>query len=484
VTSGHAEVDVLVVGAGVVGAAIACRLSRLDLKVAVIDRRHDIAEETSKSNSGIAASGWALPARGLEARLVCAASPRWEEICGRLGVPFRRCGAVAVARTPREAERIPELVRNAAANGVQTRALTPEEVMRAAPYAAPDAAGGIEIPAEAVIDSIRLTIGYGELAALRGVRFFFGEPLLNAAGSGGEVVEVRTPGLVLRPRYVVNAAGLGADTVSGILGGEDFRITARRGELLLMDREFARRVPRILTLLPTARTHGIMVIPTAHGTCLLGPSAEDLDNKQDRSTHADVLRGVLRECRTLMPGIDERHVIKTFSGLRPHAERTYRIEQSAAVRNVIQVAGIRSTGVSASPAIADYVLTLLQKAGLDAPPKAGIRDSLDAARPLRGRPDRAGTAQTPSGRTVVCACEKVTAADIHRALSSALPARSISGVAKRTHATWGRCQGTECLPGVTSLICQHLGVQPWEVPYGEPGSTLGVARAARGQDRG
>jgi glycerol-3-phosphate dehydrogenase len=476
VTSARAEVDVLIVGAGVVGAAIACRLSEFDVTVAVIDRRHDIAEETSKSNSGIAASGWAQPAGGLEARLVCASSPRWEEICGRLGVPFRRCGAVAVARTPQEAERIPELIRNATANGVETRALTPDQVTRAAPYAAPGAAGGIEIPAEAVIDSIRLAVAYGESAALRGVRFFFGEPLLTAASSRGEVAEVRTPGTVLRPRYVINAAGLGADTVSGILGGEDFRITARRGELLLMDREFGRRVPRILTTLPTERTHGIMVIPTAHGTCLLGPSAEDLDNKHDRSTHADVLRSVLRECRTLMPAIDERHLIKAFSGLRPHAERTYRIEPSAAVRNVIQVAGIRSTGVSASPGIADYVLTLLQKAGLEAQPKAAACDSPGTARPSG---ETAGCA-VPSGRTVVCACEKVTAADIHCAMSSALPARSISGVAKRTHATWGRCQGAECLPGVTSIVCQHLGVQPWEVPYGEPGTTLGVARARRG----
>jgi glycerol-3-phosphate dehydrogenase len=475
-TSTHAEVDVLIVGAGVVGAAIACRLSQLDITVAVIDRRHDIAEETSKSNSGIAASGWALPAGGLEAQLVCASSPRWEDICGRLGVPFRRCGAVAIARTPREAERIPELVRNATANGVEARALTAEQVMQAAPYATPDSAGGIEIPAEAVIDSIRLTIGYGELAALGGVRFFFGEPLLSAASSQGEVVEVRTPGTVLRPRYVVNAAGLGADSVSGILGGEDFQITARRGELLLMDREFARRVPRILTVLPTERTHGIMVIPTAHGTCLLGPSAEDLDNKDDRSTSADVLQNVLRECKTLMPGIDERHVFKTFSGLRPHAERTYRIEPSAAMRNVIQVAGIRSTGVSASPGIADYVLTLLRKAGLDAAPRGDAPDGLDVTRPL----GVAETAATPSARTVVCACEKVTAADIHRAMSSALPARSISGVAKRTHATWGICQGTECLPDVAAIACQHLGVQPWEVPYGEPGSTLGVAGARRG----
>ena len=473
----HAEVDVLIIGAGVVGTAIACRLGRLNATVAVIDRRHDVAEETSKSNSGITASGWSLAAGGLEAELVCASSRRWEDICGRLGVPFRRCGTVAIARTQREAERIPELVRNAEANGVEARALTAEQVVRAVPNATAQSTGGIDIPAEGVIDSIRLSIGYAELAARNGVRFFLGEPLLDAITAGPEVVEVRTPGTVLRPRFVVNAAGLGADEVSRILGGEDFQIIARRGEFLLMDREFGRRVPRILTMMPTERSHGIMVIPTAHGTCLLGPTADDTDNKRDRSTSHGVLRRILRECRTIMPEIDERHVIKSYAGLRPHSDRTYRIEPSATMRNLIQVAGIRSTGVSASPGIADYVLMLLQQAGLAAAPKAAAIHSLDTAPPLPRPLDREQAAAVPFGRTVVCACEQVTAEQIYRAMSSALPARSISGIAKRTHATWGSCQGAACLPGVSFIAARYLGGQPWEVPYGEPESTLGVAGA-------
>jgi len=477
VSNAASDIDVLIVGAGVVGAAIAARLSELDANVAVIERRHDIADETSKSNSGIAATGWTLPAGGLEAQLVCASSPRWEDVCQRLGVPFRRCGMVAVARTQQDADRIPELVRNAEANGVKVRALSREEVATAAPLATPDSAGGIEVPAEGVIDSIRLTIGYGELAAANGVRFLFGEPLLGATAAGDEVVEVRTPGQVLRPRFVINAAGLGADTVSRILGCEDFQIIARRGEWLLLDREFGRRVPRILTMMPTERTHGIMVIPTAHGTCLLGPTADDLDNKHDRSTNATVLDGVLRECRMLVPDIDERLVIKTFSGLRPHSQRTYRIERSSAMRNVIQVAGIRSTGVSGSLGIADYVLRLLQQAGFDRPPKSSFATSLETPLPFCDTLDCEAAAADPLGRTVVCACEKVTAAEIHRSLTSPLPARSISGIAKRTHATWGRCQGAACMSGVSFIASLYLGGEPWQLPFGEPGSTLGVARA-------
>ena len=162
-------------------------------------------------------------------------------------------------------------------------------------------------------------------------------------------------------------------------------------------------MPRILTMMPNERTHGIMVIPTAHGTCLLGPTAEDLDNKHDRSTSADVLAGVLAECRTLMPDIDERYVIKSFSGLRPHSERTYRIERSAVMRNVIQVAGIRSTGVSGSPGIADYVLGLLQQAGFDRPPKSSFASSLDAPLPFSDALDCELAAASPLGPNC-CLC--------------------------------------------------------------------------------
>jgi len=158
---------------------------------------------------------------------------------------------------------------------------------------------------------------------------------------------------------------------------------------------------------------------------------------------------------------------------------TYRIERSALADNLVTVAGIRSTGVSGSPGIADYVTELLIEAGLPAKEKARFIDQLTGPPPLRMSRDCAASAQDPLGRTVVCTCEKVTAAEIHRALAEPMAARSITGIARRTHATWGRCQGSACLSGVTFIASLYLGKQAWELPVGEPSATLGVAPARR-----
>jgi glycerol-3-phosphate dehydrogenase len=335
------------------------------------------------------------------------------------------------------------------------------------------------VPDEGVIDSVRLPIAYSQLAVLNGVRFFLEEQVVGAGRRGRTITELETPRRRFRPGFVVNASGLGADQVSSLLGSEEFAVRPRRGQWLLLDRDFGAQVPSILTGLPTERTHGVMVIPTAHGSVLLGPTAEDIEEKQDRATDAATVQAVLQECRTLMPAIDERHVIKTFAGVRSHSVPTYRIERSGLTDNLITVAGIRSTGVSGSPGIADYVAELLADAGLPTKEKSEIVERLGAPQPLRTSLDCGKSAEDPLGRTIVCTCEKVTVAEIHRALQDPLGARSISGIARRTHATWGRCQGSACLSGVTFIASLYLGGEAWQLPIGERSATLGVARARR-----
>lgn len=473
------DADVAVIGAGVVGTAIAWRLSRLDLCVVVIEQRDDVGDGTSKSNSGIAASGWTLPASSLEAELVTASNPRWEDITSRLGVEYRRCGMLALCHTREDRARAASLIENAERNGVEARLVEQDELAELAPHANTGAAAAIAIPSEGVIDSVRLPVAYAELAARNGVTFFLSEPVTGAARRGQTVTEITTPRRRIRPRFIVNAAGLGADLTSALLGTEDFTVHPRRGQWLLLDRDFGTRVPSILTGLPTERTHGVMVIPTAHGSVLLGPTAEDIDEKQDRSTTQRTLQQVLAECRTLMPAVDPSFVIKTFAGVRSHSTPTYRIERSSLAGNVITVAAIRSTGVSASPGIADHVTGLLADAGLPAKEKNQIFEELEYPLPLRRTGDSAASAGEILGQTVVCACEKVTAADIHRSLQGPLGARSINGIGRRTHAMWGRCQGSACLSGVSFIASLYLGGEAWQLPVQDAAGTLGVARAQR-----
>jgi glycerol-3-phosphate dehydrogenase len=471
------SVDVAIVGAGVVGCSIAARLSLEDVTVLVLERRHDVADETSKSNTGLADSGWECEPGTLEAKLVCESSRRWEEIAARFDTPFRRCGALSLARSEADLARLDTIRAAATKNGVRTTVLSREETLARAPYVHPDVRGSIEAPDEGIVDSIRLTLGYAELAAQNGTRFVFNEPLLDADVGGGKVVELRTPGTRVRPRFVVNAAGLGADAVSRALRAEEFDVWPRRGEYLLVDREVGRKVTQAITQLPNAHTRGVMVVPSTHGSLLLGPTALDDDDKNDRSTHTEVLTKVLAECRALVPDLHEEHIIKSYAGLRPASDRTYRVEQSQEITNLIQACGIRSTGISSSPALGEYVRELLAELGLRVRRRSDARERIPHRPRLADEGDCEELARDPLGRTVICACEKVTALEIHNALRSVVPARSIAGVAKRTRVTWGRCQGAACLSGVAFITSLYVGKAAWQIPWGEPAATLGVAEA-------
>lgn len=473
------DVDVLVIGAGVTGCSIAASLSRDAVSVVVVDRRHDIVDETSKSNTGIGDCGWECEPGSLEAELIVRSSPRWEEISDRLDVPWRRCGGLSLARNEAEVIAIEEIIGAARTLGVRAEKITGDEARRQVPGIAPSVLAAIDIPDEGIVDPIRLTLGYAELAARNGVRFAVGSPVVGAERRDRSVTVVHTPGESFRPRFVVNAAGLGADGVSRLFGGEDFRVWARRGEYLLVDREFGRQITKIVTQPPNSRTRGVMVVPTTHGSVLLGPTAEEDDDKVDRSTHDDVLERVRRECATLIPATADAPVIKSYAGLRPTSDRSYRVERSERVDNLIQACGIRSTGISASPAMGEHVRDILRDAGLSARARSGAVDRIPRRRRLAEAFDEVARDPDPLLRTVVCACEKVTAREIHDALSSPVPARSVAGVAKRTRATWGRCQGSACLSGVTFIASMYLDREGWEIPMSEPGATLGVAKARR-----
>ena len=244
-----------------------------------------------------------------------------------------------------------------------------------------------------------------------------------------------------------------------------------------MDREVGQTIDHVITQLPTEHTRGVMVVPSTHGSLLLGPTALDAVDKTDRSTTGDVLEAVLAECRTLVPNLPREHVIKSYAGLRPASDRTYRVEQSELVSNLVHACGIRSTGISSSPAIGGYVHELLVDAGLQTQRNPSAAERIPRLPRLADGDGGAELARDPLGRTVICACEKVTALEIHNALRAAVPARSIAGVAKRTRATWGRCQGAACLSGVAFITSLYVDGPAWRIPWGEPAASLGVGEA-------
>lgn len=470
--------DVAVIGAGVVGGAIAWRLSKEDLRILWLESCHDVAEGTSKANSAIVASGYDTEPGSLEAKLLQLSNPRWEQICSDLDVPFRRVGTLVLAFEDQEVVELSRLHEQAHENAVGAEVLDADAIRHLAPAANPLAIAALHVPSEGIIDPIRLTIGYAQLAVSNGVELHLSTAVRGfEKNEDGSIERVNTNRGAFTARCVVNAAGLFADEVSRMAGADEFSIWPRKGQFLVVDREIGRRVNRILVPIPTPQTRGTLVIPTTNGSVLLGPTAEDEDDKLGKATDGSALRKVLERANRLVPGIGHEHVIKAFAGLRPASDRTYRVERSALVPNLIHAAAIRSTGVSSSPAVADRVRDLVEDVGLHPVPRADSATSIPTIPRLAEiAPEQAASIalRDPRFRVVVCACEHVTAAEIWSALSGPIPATSLDGIRKRTRAAGGRCQGAYCLGGLGFLLSLASGEPPWAVRQGEPGTTWGV----------
>lgn len=474
----EASYDVVIVGAGVIGSSIAWRLAQDRLRVLWLEAADDVAEGASKANSAIACSGFDLAPGTLESTMVRHSSPRWEELCASLDVPFQRVGELVLAMSDEDERALVELQQRATRNGVQTELLGLDDVRRLVPAVSAGIRGALHVPDEGIIDPMRLTIGYGESAVLAGVELRLGTPVVGfRRADDGSVTHVETPQGAFATRSVVNAAGLGAGHVAAAADDESLQLWPRKGQFLVVDRDVGRMVTKVLAPLPTARTRGVLAIPTTNGSLLLGPTAEDIDDVRDKQTDIEELDSVFAQARRLLPGLRPEHVIKTFAGLRPASTDGYRVAASETCPNLILAAGIRSTGVSSSPAVADHVHALLRNIGVSARRRQRVARALPRTPRIAemSSPEAVALAKRdPAYRTIVCACEHVSAAEVRRATTGPIPARSLDGVRKRTRATGGRCQGSYCAAGVGFILSIEHGFEPSQVPQSGPLATWGV----------
>jgi glycerol-3-phosphate dehydrogenase len=465
--------DVVIVGAGVLGCAIAAELAQTPLSVCVLEAAGDVAEGASKANAGITSSFYAPPP-SLECELLGESNDGWEELCDRLGVPYRRIGALTVAFDADGVEGLDELEAHVRAAGVRVERLSGEEARGHEPLLTDECIDALYYPDEGIIDPVRLTWAYAELAALNGADFRFRSPVVGfTRGSDGSVTEAITTAGAVACRYVVNAAGVGSGELSALAGGEAFRMWARKGQYWILDRDFGQTLNRIVLPVPTATTRGIEVAPTTNGSVLLGPDAEEGGDPEDRGTSAGNLERIFAETRRLVPTLSLDRAIKTYAGSRPAADEPVRLRFDRGVRNLIH-AGNRSTGVSTSPAFGRRVRRLLAERGERTTPRTDRVTELDRVpRLLLDADPVTATDRRPGDDMVICVCEQVTAAEIDAAVTSAVPARSIEGVRKRCRATGGRCQGSICMAGVILLTANAHGIHPSEVGMGPGEGSVG-----------
>ncbi len=450
-----ARADVVVIGAGVVGTAIARTLARYTLDLVLLDAAPDVGTGTSKANTAILHTGFDAKPGSLESRLLRRGSALLRSYAEAAGIPVERTGALLVAWTPEQAASLPAIEENARRNGyLAVRPLRPGELYLREPELGPGALEALEIPDESIICPWTTPLAFATEAAGAGVRLMLGAAVTGVT-SGDGFHEVSTTRGRLRCRWVVNAAGLSSDEVDRMFGGGGFTIRPRRGELIVFDKLARTLIRSIVLPVPTARTKGVLVAPTVYGNVLLGPTAEDVPDRCDTATTAAGLRSLLAAGRRILPGLAEQEVTSTYAGLRAATEHAdYQIYVDAE-RRYACAGGIRSTGLSASLGIAEHVAGQLGEAGLALRPRArgpvpvmpyigeaGLRPYRDAAR----------IAADPAYGQIVCHCERVTRGEIRDALASPVPPADLGGLRRRTRAMNGRCQGSYCAAAVSRLF--------------------------------
>ncbi|MEA3344979.1 MAG: NAD(P)/FAD-dependent oxidoreductase [Chloroflexota bacterium] len=485
--------DVIIIGAGVVGCLTARALSRYKLRVLLLEKASDVGTGATKANTGIVHAGYnPLPGTN-KAKFNVRGNRMYPQLCAELNVPYERQGDYVVALSQEDMRTLEELQDRGRRNGVPgMEIVTGDEVRSAEPALTPQALGALWASTGGIVDPFLITIAAAENAVTNGVRLLLETEALGLIKEEGRIVGVRTNRGTFRCRWVVNCAGIHSDEVMAWAGLDGFAITPRKGEYYVFDKAKS-AVKTILFPCPTPISKGIMVTTTTHGNTLIGPNAQNIENKGDRAVTSQGLAEVLEGARRLVPSLDERDVIAVFAGLRPSGStgdfliEVHQVGATACGRpgGFVNLAGIESPGLAAAPALAQWVVEALQEHGLEMEEKRDlnpIRPSPPRFNELSREEQAALIERDPRYGRIVCRCEMVTEGEIVRAIHSPVPAHTYDAIKRRTRCGTGRCQGAFDTPRVINILARELGISPLEVTKKGRGSELVLRETREGGD--
>ena len=477
------KTEVVVIGAGAVGCAVARELSKYKVDVIVVDKNEDVGGDASKSNSAIIHTGYDAAPGTLESQLVVAANPMYDEIARDLDVPFARIGAILPAITDEQYEKLPEIKEKAFRNHVyDVEFKTGAELLEMEPNLNPQVKGGLYIPRESIIDPFILVQAYAENAHANGVEFLLSTKVTGIRTEEGKVKSVETTAGEIETRYVINCAGLYCDEIAEMVGKADYKVVARKGQFFILDKNTSCQVGHIVLPIPTKVTKGKLMCPTIHGNMLVGPTAEDQESKVDKSTSSEGLNSITADVRNLVPNVNVRDTITQYSGLRPNRNpEGLHFDMYGDLEGYINLSGVRSTGLTLSIAMGKYVVQQMQDHGANLAFKENFiskRKGVVKFSELSVEEQDALIRENPLYGNVICRCETITEAEILDAIHRPLGARSMDGVKRRVRAGMGRCQGGFCGPKVIEILARELNCKPTDINKNNAGSNMvtGVTR--------
>jgi glycerol-3-phosphate dehydrogenase len=451
--------DVAIIGGGVVGCAIARELSRFQLRVVLLEKCAEVGFGTTKTNSGIIHAGHHSPPDTLKGRLAVRGNALFDTLRGELSFGFRRIGELVVAQRREDLPVLDGLKAQGEKKGVPGLEIWDRErLRREEPNLSKELLAALHAPTAGVINPYEFAFALIEHAVENGVDLVVEAPVekLDVGGAG---ITVHTPKATFTARFVVNCAGVFSDEIAAMAGLDDFRIHPRKGEEYMLDKRLRGLVRRLIFPVPSPKSKGTLIIPTFDGTIMVGPTAEDTDDRYDVSTTEAGAAKVFDFVRKICPAISPRDTIAEFAGLRAVSDSNDFVIGPTDVKGFINVAGIQSPGLTASPAIAEYVRDVLEGEGLPLEEKADFRAHVPcASRFSAADPDERErlVAENPLFARVVCRCELVTEAEVQDAIDRG--ARTLDGVKFRTRAGMGRCQGGFCTSRCMDLLARRLGV--------------------------
>lgn len=484
---------IAIIGGGVVGGLIARAMSKYQGSLVILEKESDVAMGQSKANSGIVHAGYDPEPGSLKAILNVRGSQMMEEVCRELDVKYRKNGTLVVGFNDEDMKRLEQLLERGRQNGVEGLELIDgEAVRRMEKNLSEKIVGALYAPTGAVVCPYELTIHSIGNAMDNGA-----ELLTDFEVTGIERKDSPEPdmgicyeitsadGRTIEAEYVVNCAGIHSDEIASMVGGREFNITPRRGQYLLLDKEAGDLVSATIFRTPTKMGKGVLATKTVDGNILLGPTSEDIEDKEDKAVTADGLASVLAREAEFFDSLPLNLVITQFTGLRAHGNTGDFVIESPQP-GFINCVGIESPGLSASPAIAEMVEKMLIEAGAAGELKADYEPEVRGIIRFKDMTPEARNcliAENPSYGRVVCRCEEITEGEILEAIRRNPPARDIDGVKRRTRAGMGRCQGGFCMPSVAEILSDELGIPFEQVTKSGKGSEITFERTKTGGEK-
>lgn len=467
--------QIIIVGAGVIGAAVARELSRYDIDITLIDKEPDVSNGTSKANSGIIHAGYNADVSTLKGHMNVESNEEFDKISCDLKVPFKRNGSMVIGFAEDDLKKLKEKKANGEKNGVKgLEIIGREEILKKEPHVNKDAKYALYSPTAGIISPYELAIAYADNAVRNGVEVLLNTEVTDLIIEGEELKGVFTNRGEFRADLVINAGGLFSDKLAE-MAGDKFEINPRKGEYHLFDKTYGDFVEHTLFPMPTATSKGILVFPTVHGNLLIGPNAEAIDKKDDLSTTKTGLKEVFAGAKKLLPDLPNNGIITSFSGLRAALPtEDFHIDFSQNKQGLINIIGIQSPGLSSAPAIAykvvDMVDQYLKKKDAVLKEKDNfIEENFQYPQYHRYEENnriedwQEFIKENEDYGEIICRCEHVSRGEIIDAINRPVPACTVDAIKRRTRASSGRCQAGFCGPRILEILANQLKIDPLKV---------------------